>query len=128
MPWAWPHDGNNDTAAGENLAKQYRDQKLNMLSENAKYEDGTKAVEAGLMDMLDKMQTGRLRVADHLTDWFDEFRLYHRKDGKVVKEFDDLLSATRYAIMGLRFAVPDGGDDYDEDYEPRSYGAGGWMA
>ena len=24
IPWAWPHDGNNDTAAGENLAVQYR--------------------------------------------------------------------------------------------------------
>jgi hypothetical protein len=33
-----------------------------------------------------------------------EFRLYHRKDGKVVKEHDDLLSATRYAIMMLRHA------------------------
>jgi hypothetical protein len=31
-------------------------------------------------------------------------RLYHRKDGKVVKENDDLLCATRYAMMSLRFA------------------------
>ena len=29
-----------------------------------------------------------------LNDWFEEFRLYHRKDGKVVKEGDDLLAAT----------------------------------
>jgi len=28
--------------------------------------------------------------------------LYHRKDGKVVKEGDDLMSATRYAVMMLR--------------------------
>jgi hypothetical protein len=32
------------------------------------------------------------------------FRLYHRKDGRVVKERDDLMSATRYAIMMLRDA------------------------
>jgi hypothetical protein len=32
------------------------------------------------------------------------FRLYHRKDGKVVKELDDLMSATRYALMMIRFA------------------------
>jgi hypothetical protein len=29
-----------------------------------------------------------------------------RKDGKVVKEHDDLISATRYAMMMLRFATP----------------------
>ena len=38
----------------------------------------------------------------HLNDWWEEFRLYHRKDGKVVKEGDDLMAATRYAIMMLR--------------------------
>jgi hypothetical protein len=37
-------------------------------------------------------------------DWWEEFRLYHRKDGKVVKEGDDLMAATRYAIMSLRHA------------------------
>ena len=31
-------------------------------------------------------------------------RLYHRKDGRVMKEGDDLLSATRYAVMMLRYA------------------------
>jgi hypothetical protein len=40
----------------------------------------------------------------HLTEWWDEFRLYHRKDGKVHKEHDDLLSATRYGVMMLRYA------------------------
>ncbi len=54
------------------------------------------------MDMLDRMQTGRLKVAKHLQDWWEEFRLYHREDGKVVKEGDDLMSATRYALMMLR--------------------------
>jgi hypothetical protein len=30
--------------------------------------------------------------------------LFHRKDGKVVKEHDDLMAATRYGIMILRHA------------------------
>jgi hypothetical protein len=30
--------------------------------------------------------------------------MYHRKDGKVVKERDDTISASRYALMMLRFA------------------------
>lgn len=104
LPWAWPHDGLNDTAAGENLSAQYRGQGLRMLPERAQFPDGSNSVEAGLMEMLDRMQTGRWKVFAHLADWFDEFRLYHRKDGKVVKEHDDLMSASRYALMMLRFA------------------------
>jgi hypothetical protein len=46
----------------------------------------------------------RAGVFKHLNDWWEEFRLYHRKDGKVVKEGDDLMSATRYGTMMLRFA------------------------
>jgi Terminase RNaseH-like domain len=65
---------------------------------------GSVSVEAGLMEMLDRMQTGRWKVFEQHHDWFDEFRLYHRKDGKVVKEYDDLLCASRYALMMLRFA------------------------
>jgi hypothetical protein len=51
------------------------------------------------------MQTGRWKVFRHLSDWFEEFRLYHRKDGKVVKLGEDLMSASRYAMMMRRFAV-----------------------
>lgn len=116
LPWAWPHDGlQHDKGSGVQLAEQYRVHGLSMLHEHAKYPeqaDDTKvsrtSVEAGLADILDRMQTGRFKVFDHLNDWFEEFRLYHRKDGKVVKELDDLMSATRYGVMMLRFAkVPE---------------------
>ncbi len=104
LPWAWPHDGNNDTAAGENLASQYADQGVNMLPERATFDDGSNSVEAGLMEMLDRMQTGRWKVFSNCVEWLEEFRLYHRKDGKVVKERDDTISASRYAMMMKRFA------------------------
>ena len=81
-----------------------RAQGLNMLHKHAQFEDGGVSVEAGLMAMLTRMQMGKLKVFKHLNDWFEEFRLYHRKDGKVVKEGDDLMAATRYGIMMLRFA------------------------
>jgi hypothetical protein len=57
--------------------------------------------------VLDRMQTGRFKVFKHLNDWFEEFRLYHRKDGRVVKEGDDLMATTRYALMMLRHARTD---------------------
>ena len=54
--------------------------------------------------MLDWMQTGRFKVIADQNDWLEEYRLYHHKDGKVVKLGDDLMAATRYAFMMRRFA------------------------
>lgn len=106
LPWAWPHDGlQHDKGSGEQLATQYRTQGLEMLPLRATFEDGTNGVESGIMEMLDRMQTGRLKVFDHLREWFEEFSLYHRKDGLIVKVADDLLCATRYAMMMMRFAL-----------------------
>lgn len=105
LKWAWPHDGlQHDKGSGEQLAQQYKDNGLNMLHERATFDDGSNGVEAGVFEMLDRMQTGRLKVFSHLNDWFEEFRLYHRKDGIIVKTNDDILSATRYAMMMRRFA------------------------
>lgn len=106
IPVAWPHDGlQHDKGSGVQLAELYKRQGLLMLPQRATFDDGSNGVEAGVLDMLERMQTARLKVARHLHDWFEEFRLYHRKGGKLVKEGDDLLSATRYGIMMLREAV-----------------------
>jgi hypothetical protein len=105
IPVAWPHDGNNDTAAGEALARQYKQHGLPMLNEHATHEAGGNSVEAGLMEMLDRMETGRWKVFSTCDQWFEEYRLYHRKDGKIVKVIDDTLSASRYAYMMRRKAI-----------------------
>ena len=105
VPVAWPHDGlQRDKGSGEQLAKQYRDHGLNLTKDRATFEDGSNGLEAGVAEMLTRMQTQRLKVFAHLQDWFEEFRLYHRKDGLIVRLTDDLMSATRYAMMMRRFA------------------------
>jgi hypothetical protein len=105
MPWAWPHDGlQHSKDSGEPLAKQYKANGLNMMGSHAQFGDGSTGVEAGLFEMLERMQTNRFKVFRHLNDWFGELRSYHRKDGKVVKLKDDLMSATRYGVMMLRKA------------------------
>jgi phage terminase large subunit-like protein len=107
LPWAWPHDGlQHDKGSGEQLAKQYAAAGLRMLATRATFEDGTNGLEAGVQEMNDRMLTGRLKVFAHLDEWFEEFNMYHRKDGLIVKEADDILSATRYAMMMRRFAIP----------------------
>lgn len=106
IPVAWPHDGlQHDKGSGVELAQQYKNQGVAMLGERATFDDGSNGVEAGVIKMLDRMKTGRLKVAAHLNDWWEEFRLYHRKDGVLVKEADDLMSATRYGLMMLRHAA-----------------------
>jgi hypothetical protein len=105
LPWSWPHDGlAHDKGSGDQLKALYAAQGLKMLPTRATFTDGTSGVEAGIADLLDRMQTGRFKVFMHLNDWFEEFGLYHRKDGLIVKENDDLMSATRYALMMIRFA------------------------
>ncbi len=113
IPVAWPADGmQTEKGTGRRLVTHYTEAGCNMLSEHAQYEksaDSTPqslvSVEAGVMDMLTRMQSGRLKVFKHLADWLEEFRLYHRKEGRIVKERDDLMSATRYGLMMLRHAT-----------------------
>lgn len=108
IPVAWPHDGlQHDKGSGIELRHQYANHGLNMLSEKAEFgDDRGNGVEAGLMEMLERMQTGRWKVDKNLSEWWEEFRMYHRKDGKVIKEREDLMSASRYGLMMLRYALP----------------------
>jgi hypothetical protein len=125
IPCAWPHDGlQHDKGSGDELARAYGKHGLNMLSERATFEDGTNGVEAGVLEMLERMQTGRWKVFSTCGAWFGEFRLYHREGGRIVKLNDDLISASRYAYMMRRHANTKRAPSSAR--EPRS--AGGWMA
>ena len=105
IPIAWPHDGlAHDKGSGEALKTQYERHGLNMLAERATFEDGGFGVEAGVMEMLERMQTGRFKVFSTCGAWVSEFRLYHRDGGRLVKRNDDLISASRYGLMMRRFA------------------------
>lgn len=132
LPWAWPHDGKQSGGKfglqdQKQLQALYAAQGLAMLPMHAQCEDGTNGLEATVQDMLDRMQTGRLKVFSHLAEWFEEFNTYHRKDGLIVKEADDLLSATRYAIMMRRFSVVQNKVAPNVVQMPRANNSQGWM-
>lgn len=107
VPVAWPHDGNS-REKGDNdmtpLKDKYKAHGLLMLPTHAAFPDGSISTEAGIQEMDERIQTGRLKVAAHLADWAHEFSNYHRKDGMIVKEADDLMSATRIGLMARRYA------------------------
>ncbi len=103
---AWTHDGSvHEKGSGHALAEQYRMAGVNFVGSHFHNPEGGIAVEPGIMAMITRFQTGRLKVFDHLQDWYKEYRIYHRKDGKIVRKNDDLMSATRYAVQSLRYAT-----------------------
>lgn len=114
IPVSWPQDGTQRQTDGEPLAAHYKRAGLKMRPQHATWPEGGISTEAGILEMQERMATGRLKVAAHLSQWWEEFRLYHRKDGQIVKLQDDLMSATRIAIMDKRFsqALPLGGPSF----------------
>tara|TARA_B100001750_G_scaffold224014_1_gene214726 strand:+ start:966 stop:2291 length:1326 start_codon:yes stop_codon:yes gene_type:complete len=100
IPVAWPHDAHQeDRGTGLTYAAMYKQAGVRMLRSHAVNDDGSNYVEPAISKMQSYLGEGRLRVFEHLTEWFDEYRTYHRKQGKIVKKYDDLMDATRYALM-----------------------------
>lgn len=108
FPVAWPHDGNKREMAGATIKSQYTTLGLRMMGEHATFSDGGMSTEAAILEMQERMRDGRFRVAAHLSDWWAEYRMYHRKlnektgRSEIVKLDDDLLSATMKAVMMKR--------------------------
>lgn len=115
FPVAWPHDGLSPKDIGQErsipLYMMYLQRGLNMCPVSARYtaDDGPgggQPAEQFVFEATELMQSGRFKVFSHLTEWFEEFRSLHRKDGKIVALQDDLLKATSYAYMMRRHARP----------------------
>jgi phage terminase large subunit-like protein len=95
----YPRDAfQTEKGTGKQVADYYREAGLE-LNIQFKNPDGSISIEPGLLDMYQRMQTGRLKVFSHCTQWLEEFRVYHRKDGKLVQKHDDLMDASRYACV-----------------------------
>ena len=110
LPWSWPHDGwQHDRQSGMTTAQLYEEQGLRMLGMHAQYEDGTAGLEASVLELNDRMKTGRLKISLDCPKLIAEIETYHRDKGKIVKEDDDLIAAMRYALMMRRFGVVLGG-------------------
>ena len=111
IPVAFPHDGlQHDKGSGIQLAQQYRDLGVCMMMKHfsnppAEGDNGSgkgnNSVEAGISELLQRFETGRLQIFESCQETLEELRLYHRKNGKVVAIKDDLLSSMRYAALSV---------------------------
>lgn len=118
IPVAWPHDGLvGDRGSGVSYREQYEERGARMLPEKfsnppAAGQDegkGGNGVKAGLVQMYSDMKTGQFKVFSSQSEWLEEFRQYYMKPNKagipeIVKEKDDLMSASRYGYLSKRFA------------------------
>ena len=118
LKWSWPHDGEqvspDHRGFGETTAQKYRNAGLKMMPRHSGYPHrdaggssrlSRTSVERGIQDILDRMRNGTFKVFANCGMWLEERRLYHRKDNKIVKQEDDLMDATRVAIMSIRHAA-----------------------
>ena len=81
---------------GEQLITLYRQCGLNLMP-------AVNAVETGLYQVWQLLSTGKLKVFASLGNWLSEFRLYQRdSEGRIVKQNDHLMDATRYLIVSGR--------------------------
>lgn len=114
IPVAWPHDGlKHDSYSGRTIRDLYESEGVKMLpdkfsnppSPSMVEGSGGNGIEAGVAYIHALMEQGLFKVFDTNEEWFKEFRMYHRKDGKIVDKNDDLMAATRYAALSQRFAI-----------------------
>lgn len=114
-----------DTAArgrsqkdGQSLWNLYEDEGLIL-------EKANKAVESGLLEVFDRLSTGRIKVFASLQHLLAEYRLYRRDDkGRIVKENDHLMDALRYMVMGLQHAQVRPVQNQGQRYAPGDTTAG----
>ena len=110
---------------GQQLIELYRRHGLNLSP-------AINAVEAGLYETWQLLASGKLKVFRSLGNWLSEFRMYQRDaEGRIVKQNDHLMDATRYLIMSGRERMKVQPDKETVINEPELWPVGGdflrWM-
>lgn len=97
---------------GEKLIDLYRQLGLKLtFADNA--------VDAGIYDTWAMLGTGRLKVMNHLINFFNEYRLYRRdENGKIVKQHDHLMDVMRYIVRSGRAVARQPGFEHTDFAAP----------
>jgi Terminase RNaseH-like domain len=110
IPVAYPADtGMRDRVSMTPLIKLYG-QYLKMMIEPASLPgiaaQAKFSLEGSVAEVDQWERSGRWKVHRRCRAYLEERRLYHRKDGEIVKLHDDVLCAGRYGFMNRRYFKP----------------------
>lgn len=127
IPVQLPHDAfkRDGAGSGAKFIELYQAHGVNCVpvpfTNPPDFEGKTRnSIEYGVQFMHQKMLDGKFKVFRHCTKFLQELTAYHRKDGHIVPLFDDMISATRYAVLSMsRYGRPGGGGD-NSPYRPRN--------
>jgi phage terminase large subunit-like protein len=111
FPIAWPADaGTRDKGSGEPVKNLYKNYGLRMMAESATHANmkgpAATSLEGGVQEIDLREKNGKWKVARSCICYLEERRLYHRKDGEIVRLRDDVLAAARYGHMMRRIFKP----------------------
>jgi phage terminase large subunit-like protein len=111
FPTAWPADaGTRDKGSGEPVKNLYKQFGLRMMAEPATHANlkgsAATSLEGGVQEIDARERHGKWKVQRSCINYFEERRLYHRRDGEIVRLRDDTLAAARYGAMMRRFFRP----------------------
>ncbi len=123
IPVSWPHDGEQrDRNSGQRFHVIYRDKHgCRMLTKSARYDNKTGGGQPQwpIIEMMrERMETGKFKVFRTCQPFLQEYRSYHTKNGLIVSKKDDVLKATFYSLMMLRYAISKLEGDRTSHYEP----------
>ena len=84
----------------------YKAYGLRMMAEPATHANmkgaAANSLEGGIQEIDLRERSGKWKVARSCVCYLEERRLFHRKDGEIVRLRDDTLSAARYGMMMKR--------------------------
>ena len=82
---------------------------------NVKLHLADKAVDAGIIEVMSRLSTGRLKVFNTCQKWLDEFRTYsYDENQRIIKSNDHLMDATRFGLMsGLKLSTVESIPQFD---------------
>jgi len=126
MPGAYDYAGESASAiTGENVVDLYRNEGI------TNWVRADKKVTEGIYNVLQRMETDRIKIFSPLRKTLAELRQYIRDDnGKVVKDEDHIMDALRYLVMSaLPIAQVKSSilKKYQIPIQSHSMGQGNWM-
>ncbi len=102
------HSDRHSEAGSVALLTMYEKFGLNIMKAN----NGPGTLDPSILEVYQRLSSGRLKIMSHLLNTLGEFRVYRRDEkGKIVKDNDHLMDALRYLCMSIQEIMETPPDD-----------------